>query len=118
MKRFLADHLYFLLTLPTSLFVLWNVPQVKQVWFQGPPAGVGAGIWLGYGVFVIWLMLYYGLSLFFVVPWRDADPVLRKKLLVRWHAGRPWWKWTWWALMRPVEWASEWLIALVRNVPP
>lgn len=70
----LDEHVFFWIAMLITLYVFFFVPQVTNVWTQIPPwkgdVETWAGFvqrWAGYLVFLIFLIGFYGLSMFVVI---------------------------------------------------
>lgn len=69
LKRQFDKNILFWLSVGIGIYVLWFVPQVRNIWYQGPPPSPQSTR-IAYWVFVVLLLLYYAGSLLFVLDSR------------------------------------------------
>ena len=55
----LSKYMFSFITLAISVYVFAFVPQITNVWKQGPPIDAGAGWLFGYGFFIFALLWFY-----------------------------------------------------------
>jgi len=96
-KRGVRRHLFSLLMVLFSSWVLFTVPQVQNLWMQAPPT-IG-WLWAEYFLFVAGLAWFYVPALVLVVPW--ASP--------RSHVGLR-------VLGAPASLSASWLPAVARSL--